>query len=743
MTSKNLFFKLIWQDFKQRIWCPILIFLAYFMVLEIRLLNYLGRMEKYPSDYEYAVPHYLANRFFAPDTNDTILYVTIVVGAVCALSGYVYLHSRRQLDTYHSMPVKRESLFFSRYLSGILMFVIPYAIHTLICLMIGMTKGAFSGHGLINAIGFGGVQLLYFLLIYSVCVIAMCLTGNIIISILGSCVLVGYSSILSVLRDALFDEFFHTYLSSYSEDMWAFSPIGMMMKLNEYAADYRKWNSGFSYRCIVSYSLVILLAIVIFTAIGLLLYKKRATEAAGKPIAFAITEPFIKAMVVIPASIYCGLLIRGIADGSSFGWLIFGIALGFIVVALVMEIIFRLDIKCAFYHWKQLVFNGACLALMVMILKYDVLGYNTYVPSEQELSDCAVSIEGLMDIYLEERADYYGGYSYNYTSAMDYRFEHMNVLDNPSVMALARKAAADNLQHEGYEYYEGVEDSPEYQALLEREAGYRRIAYRYTKGNGKHVYREYIIDISDEETLSLLADVFADSDYKLGAFPILTNGWKKEYSSLFCTSNDFTESVKLSSERQARLFEVYQSELLDLTLDEVMNEVPLGNMTFQLKGYSKNSYGGAEEGYKIYPSFTATIELLKEYGFDYTQELSADKAKKIIVTRYDRNLWANEDGIEAVAVEMRDYSNEIVLEYSDEECKNEILSNIVNIELLNGVTNYLEIEVDDDEVVVYYDADGVEESRGYHFYPGRKPDYIETDFEKKKEEVRKEIFSQE
>ena len=127
MTSKNLFFKLIWQDFKKRIWCPIIIFLVYFLGMELRLFHYLDRIEKYPSNYDYTIKDYLANEFFAPSQNYTMTYLAIMIGVVCGLSGYAYLHSKKQLDTYHSMPVKREVLFLSRYVSGFLMFFMPAA----------------------------------------------------------------------------------------------------------------------------------------------------------------------------------------------------------------------------------------------------------------------------------------------------------------------------------------------------------------------------------------------------------------------------------------------------------------------------------------------------------------------------------------------------------------------------------------------------------------------------------------
>ena len=442
MTSKNLFFKLIWQDFKKRIWCPIIIFIVFLLSMEVPLLNSLDYMKRYPSNYSYDMKHYIANEFFSPDMNVIILFMTGIVAAVCAFSGYAYLHSRKQLDTFHSMPVKREVLFFARYLSGIFMFIIPFTLHILFCLFISLSNSAFSRHGLVNAIGFLGIQIVCFLLIYSLCIFVICLTGNMIISILGSCVLVGYSTILSAIKEALYETFFHTYVSSYGEQLWAFSPIGMLIKLYSKSYEYREQNIGFSYRSIIPYSCVILIAILVFTVISVLVYRKRATEAAGKPIAFGITEPFIKSIVVLPVSVLCGFFIRAMADSESFGWFVFGVIFGFLVFSLVMEVIFRLDIRCALYHWKQMIFNGVCLALIILIFKNDVLGYNTYVPKEQELDGCAVSINGLMTIYLEERTARNG---YSYYDGTRYRFEHMNIIDNPSAMELARKAASDGL----------------------------------------------------------------------------------------------------------------------------------------------------------------------------------------------------------------------------------------------------------------------------------------------------------
>lgn len=740
MTSKNLFFKLIWQDFKKRIWCPIIIFIAFLLSMEVPLLNSLDNMKRYPSNYSYDMKHYIANEFFSPDMNVIILFMTGIVAAVCAFSGYAYLHSRKQLDTFHSMPVKREVLFFARYLSGIFMFFIPFILHILFCLLISLSNSAFSRHGLVNATGFLGIQIVCFLLIYSLCIFVICLTGNVIISILGGCVLVGYSTILSAIKEALYDTFFHTYVSSYGEKLWAFSPIGMLIKLYSKSYEYREQNIGFSYRSIIPYSCVILIAILVFTVISVFVYRKRATEAAGKPIAFGITEPFIKSIVVLPVSVLSGFFIRAMADSESFGWFVFGVIFGFLVFSLVMEVIFRLDIRCALYHWKQMIFNGVCLALIILIFKNDVLGYNTYVPNDQELDGCAASINGLMTIYLEERTARNG---YSYYDGTRYCFEHMNIIDNPSAMELARKAASDGLTMIEYEYYEGIEDTPEYQEILEQVENYRMVTFQFTKKNGNKIYRQYYIDISDEDTMRLLADIFDDPEYKLGAFPILTNGWKKEYSGIECISNDFQGEVLLSPERQARLFEAYQSDIMKLTLDDVMHVAPLGNIDFRLKGYSRYESGGREEGYKIYPDFTATITLLKEYGFDFTDTLSENQVKKIIIEKYYDELTEDGNGQEMAVMVDTKFDDFIELEYTDQENIREILPNLVNHETLSGIYGWLTTVNTDEDVTVCFDKNGVEMSNNYCFYTNEKPDFIESAFKEKLEEMIEERSSKE
>ena len=60
----------------------------------------------------------------------------VVIAAFClGMTGYHYLYSREKTDFYHSLPLKRERIFFVPYVSGILIFAVPYLINLLLALL--------------------------------------------------------------------------------------------------------------------------------------------------------------------------------------------------------------------------------------------------------------------------------------------------------------------------------------------------------------------------------------------------------------------------------------------------------------------------------------------------------------------------------------------------------------------------------------------------------------------------------
>ncbi|MDE7479141.1 MAG: hypothetical protein K2M91_14580, partial [Lachnospiraceae bacterium] len=364
MTSKNLFFKLIKQDFKKRIWCPIVMFIAFFLALEVILLMETENMIKYPDLYAYDIVTFVREYFFG---RDMAAMAWGICGAafLCGISGFAYLHSKTQMDTYHSLPVSRSQLFWSKYISGILQFFIPFVLHTLISAGIAAGRKAFTIETVPSMLSFIGLALVIFVLTYSMSVIAVELTGNIIVSILGTGVLFSYSTIASVFVTVLFARFFQTYVTygnrisiAFSEEIWCFSPLSMILKLFSSPNNTTMQEAQKLFKYDTSYIWVLIVAAVVYSLAAYFIYLKRASEAAGKSIAFHVVEPVIKTMIVIPVSFFTAFFFSMISSSaSSDGWFLFGLIFGFVILCILMEIIFRLDIRSAFMHKKQFLFN--------------------------------------------------------------------------------------------------------------------------------------------------------------------------------------------------------------------------------------------------------------------------------------------------------------------------------------------------------------------------------------------------
>lgn len=136
--------------------------------------------------------------------------IIVLLSLILGVTSFSWLHSRKKVDFYHSLPVRREKLFFVNYLDGALILFFAYAVNLLLGLLVAMVNGIAPGDVIPAAFGASGFLFLHFVMLYSVTVLAMVLTGNILVGILGTGVLHLYFPALLLLLDALYQEFFKT-----------------------------------------------------------------------------------------------------------------------------------------------------------------------------------------------------------------------------------------------------------------------------------------------------------------------------------------------------------------------------------------------------------------------------------------------------------------------------------------------------------------------------------------------------
>ena len=147
MTSKNLFFKLMKEDLKRKVWAVGLAFLSFFFWMPVmtamRVSDVYQMYDRWIKNGTTFGEGITAESRLAEKLLDVVADTvgmgnplnacTIAVAAVVlALTGFMYVHSRKQMDFYHSIPVRREQIFAVKYLNGILIIFSTYLVNMLL-----------------------------------------------------------------------------------------------------------------------------------------------------------------------------------------------------------------------------------------------------------------------------------------------------------------------------------------------------------------------------------------------------------------------------------------------------------------------------------------------------------------------------------------------------------------------------------------------------------------------------------
>lgn len=143
-------------------------------------------------------------------------------------------------------------------------------------------------------------------------------------------------------------------------------------------------------------------------------------------------------------------------------------------------------------------------------------------------------------------------------------------------------------------------------------------------------------------------------------------------------------------------------------------------MTKSKGGNGYTSYSGKM---LVYPQFVETIALLREYGFDMEETLTADDVEMI---RVRKNVYSGSSRYVTGSVPyiyMDDEAETDAAEYTDKEQIQQILDSIVSDGLswqVSGFANYLDRQY---YVEVRYDTEDSTYS-DYSFIEGKIPDFV-------------------
>ena len=182
---------------KGLVWIPAFVtigFLLAFPVAELIMLGNWFGMEYTAREINALYVNLWQNGFMI-----TGLAVAALAALFNGISQFWYLYSLRKIDFYHSLPVKRNRMFWYKTLQSLLYFLVPYLVMEFFAICIGAMRGFFSLHLMKLAFLMMVFHLMLYLLMYFSVVLVICITGHLLMGALLLVAAVAYGPVLSVL----------------------------------------------------------------------------------------------------------------------------------------------------------------------------------------------------------------------------------------------------------------------------------------------------------------------------------------------------------------------------------------------------------------------------------------------------------------------------------------------------------------------------------------------------------------
>ena len=349
---------------------------------------------------------------------ETVCYVVPIVmlsyAIICAMCVWGYLYNSRAVGMMHSLPIRRESLFFTNFLSGLAMIIIPCLITGGACVILSILGGAFDAKGLlITVLCVAGEGFFYF----TTATAAAFLTGN----IAALPLLYFFLHFLQFFVDTAITAFATGMIfglstnNAYTGILGFFSPTIYLMRSIFVVSEYDETkitNSDMGYytdRVLKSVELKGAWIIGVYVLIGLillyiawLLYKYRRSESAGDVIAVSWGKPVFQYGVTALMAIGGGqilyiILVNSFDEPMRYALIpmilcmIAAGALGYYSTAMMLAKSLRVFTKSSLRGLGAVALG--CV-IFTSVLYFDIFGVGRRVPETDQLIDMTFRADG-------------------------------------------------------------------------------------------------------------------------------------------------------------------------------------------------------------------------------------------------------------------------------------------------------------------------------------------------------------
>ncbi len=340
---------------------------------------------------------YFAHRTVLDIAGGFAVPMSAFFGILAAMAVCSYLYSPRSVGLFHSLPIRREGLFLTNYLSGLSFFLIPNAAVFFITLCAEAVAGAVNPA---NLCVWFLTQLLCVLFFYSFAVFCAMFTGHILALPAFYIILNFLASILSFIIQGLLSAFLYGFVYSSPLDRLALwlTPFRKLIDVLDVRADAALADTagpitaGTYTLCGLGYAIIYAVAGLVLACLALLVYRRRHLETAGDIVAVKWVRPIFKYGFASCAAVTFGSFLYSIFSYSlpegAWTLLIFMAicgSIGYFAAEMLLQKSFRV-----FRKWKGCVVLLICLTAVTAALELDITGFESRVPDPASVASATV-----------------------------------------------------------------------------------------------------------------------------------------------------------------------------------------------------------------------------------------------------------------------------------------------------------------------------------------------------------------
>ncbi len=313
----------------------------------------------------------------------TVVYISAFVGVIAAMAMFHYLYQSKSCGLINSLPVRRETVFLTAWLTGLVPLLLADLLAVLIAALLFCTRGLLHFSALLNFLALATLGNIAF---YGFAVFCAMLTGNLLVlpavyAVLNFAVAAAESCARELLSFFVFGMF-----KEGSKLQFLSPPVLLMERLGT----TRLQPYGYQLNGLGVLGAYCAAGLLLSTA-ALLLYRRRRMETAGDVVAIRFLKPVFKYCLCFGTALvladlllvsFYQIQIRGLSAALAvLGTMLIGAFIGYFAA----EMLIQKTLKVFRGKWRGFIVACAVIAVFVGVYEFDLTGYERRVPSPEDV----------------------------------------------------------------------------------------------------------------------------------------------------------------------------------------------------------------------------------------------------------------------------------------------------------------------------------------------------------------------